>query len=81
MVVLKGVILDNPYFEKVLWPCKDTFSTISTMVGSVGFESTVFYQFSLSEWVVALKVLILDFFFILDVYGGLERIAFWQFSS
>ena len=47
LVVLKGLILNSFYFQRVWWSGKKWFSTISILGGCDGLERTHFEQFLL----------------------------------
>ena len=82
VVVLKELILNSFYFQRVWWSWKNWFGTLSTFRGCDGLERTHFEQFLLSECVVVLKELILNsstFTGAVVGSGGLERTDFEQF--
>ena len=79
MVVLKWLISNNFYFERIWWSWKDWFSTSSSLEGHAGLERTGFRQFPLWEDVVVLKALILCNFY-LGGCGTLKGLIFWTFS-
>ena len=65
-MVLKELILNSFYFERVWVVLKNWFSTVSTLGGHSSLEITGFLPFLPWEGVVVLKELILNSFY----FGG-----------
>ena len=68
VVVLKELIMNSFYFQRVWWSWKDWFWTVSTFRGCGGHERTGFQQFLLWEGVMVLKELILNSFYFQRVW-------------
>ena len=76
-MVLKELILNSFYFQRVWWSWKNWFWTVSTFRGCGGHERTNFEQFLLWEVVMVLKELILNSFYFREVWWSWKN-SFWN---